>query len=114
MYNATKIIQAVLFIAKPTLRPRITIAITPTMPMIVAGRVLRPHLFVRIPYTTASKIKSTEIIAVVWFGVGFVVKPNFTLSAEKNVPATTFTNEAITRMSTRRAKMMKSFFHCRQ
>ena len=105
-------IHAVRVIAKPNFNPRIVIRTIPAIPMIVAGRVLRPHLFVRIPYTIASTIKRREIIAVDCAPVGFVTKPNvFAASAAvKKVPATTFTNEAITRISTRRAKIIKSFF----
>ncbi len=59
-------------------------------------------------------MKRNEIIAVVWFPVGFKTNPNLPeakSSAEvKKVEATTLTNEAITRIKTRRAKMMKSFF----
>ena len=53
-----------------------------------------------------------EIIAVVWLFVGFETRPNITglPAAVKKVPATTFTNEAITRIRTRSAKMIKSFF----
>ena len=57
----------------------------------------------------ASTMNSKEIIAVVWFPLGLPTKPKEP-AAEKNVPATTFTNEAITRISTRRAKIIKSFF----
>ena len=105
-------IHAVRDIAKPTLSPRIVIRIIPAIPMIVAGRVLRPHLFVRTPYTMASTIKRREIIAVDCAPVGFVTKPKvFAASAAvKKVPATTFTKDAITRINTRSAKIIKSFF----
>ena len=62
-------------------------------------------------------MNKTEMIAVVWLFVSpwaFVTKPVTIFPASsgfvRNVPATTFTNEAITRIKTRSAKIMKSLF----
>ena len=55
-------------------------------------------------------MNSSEIMAVAWLLFGFVTKPKATLPASsgavRKVPATTFTKDAMTRISTSSAKMM--------
>ena len=90
--------------------PIATAATSIAIAIAVFTHLLSFEYFKIIPSATASKIKSTEVVATDPFAATFVTAPEASAENPLNVPATTSANAAMTRIQNNQQKMENNFF----